>query len=88
MTDQGHSDLANISATLMDALREAWGLARAGEYGEPLRDVLAFARDLIAIADETLAADPQAGEHARGLALHMAEQLAALEALLGPMAGA
>lgn len=81
-------ELDNVSATLADALREAHGLAQAGEYGEPLRDVLAFARDLVALANEMLAADPQAGEHARGMALHMAEQLAALETMLGPMAGA
>jgi len=30
----------------------------------------------------TLAADPQAGEHARGLAMHVATQFATLEALL------
>jgi hypothetical protein len=88
VTDHILFELACVSEALLDALREAWGLARAGEYGEPLREVLAFARDLVAIANETLAADPQAGEHARGMALHMAEQLAALEAMLGPMAGA
>ncbi len=55
-------------------------------YGEPLREVLHFARDLVALADEVLAPDPRAGEHARGMAMHMAEQLAAVEAMLvGPM---
>ncbi len=86
MSDNVVAELARISAALLDALREAHGLAQAGEYGEPLREVLAFCRDLVAIANETLAGDPQAGEHARGLALHMADQLAALEALLGPIA--
>ena len=88
MTDQILFELACVSEALLDALREARELARAGEYGEPLREVLALARDLVALANETLAADPQAGEHARGMALHMAEQLAALEAMLGPIAGA
>ena len=37
---------------------------------------------------ETLAGDPQAGEHTRDLAMHMAEQLAAVEGLLEPMAAA
>jgi hypothetical protein len=84
----GHtlSELARISEAILDALREAWRLARAGEYGEPLGEVLTFARDLVALADEALAADPQAGEHARGMATHMADQLAALEALLGLIA--
>ena len=79
-------ELLHISGALEDALREAYGLAQAGEYGAPLREVLHFARDLPDLAYEALAADPQAGEHARGLALHMGEQLAALERLLGPMA--
>ena len=64
------------------------GTRSRGEYGEPLRDVLALARDLVALANESLAAEPQAGEHARGMVLNMAEQLAALEPLLGPIAGA
>jgi hypothetical protein len=37
--DHAFSELAKISAPPLDALREAWGLARAGEYGEPVRDV-------------------------------------------------
>jgi hypothetical protein len=78
-------ELVNLSAALRDALRGAYELAQAGEFGEPLRETLHFARDLVALANETLAADPQAGEHARGLAMHMAEQFAALEALLGPL---
>ncbi len=84
--DHALLELANISGALSDALREAYELAQSGEFGEPLRDCLHFARDLVALANETLAADPQAGEHARGLAMHMAEQLAALEALLRPLA--
>jgi hypothetical protein len=86
MTDPVTAELAHVSTALADALREAYGLARTGEYGEPLREVLAFCRDLVAIAEETLATAPQAGEYARGLAKHMAEQLAALETL-GPVAG-
>jgi hypothetical protein len=74
------------SPRLRDALREAYELARAGESGEPLRETLHYARDLLDLANETLADDPQAGKHARGIAMHMAEQLAAVEALLGPMA--
>ena len=79
-------ELVKISEALRDALREAYELARAGESGEPLREALHFARDLLDLANETLAGDPRAGEHARGMAMHMADQLAAVEALLGPMA--
>jgi len=71
---------------LRDALRDAYELARAGESGESLRDALRLARDLFDLANETLAGDPQAGEHARGITMHMAEQLVAVEALVGPMA--
>jgi hypothetical protein len=49
---------------------------------EPLR----YARDLLDLANEMLEADPQAGEHARGIAMQMAEQLAAVESMLGPIA--
>lgn len=87
VTNATTAELKRVAAALVDALREAYGLARAGEYGEPLRDVLAFCRDLVAIAEATLASDPQAGEAAPGLALQMAEKLAALEALVSPMAG-
>ena len=59
--------LAKISEALRDALRKAYELARAGESGEPLREALHFARDLLDLANETLAGDPQAGEHARGM---------------------
>lgn len=81
------TDLARISAALVDALAEARDFVERGEFGTPLREVLAFARDLAVLADETLAADPHAGEHARGLAMQMAERLAALEALVGPLVG-
>ncbi len=70
MNDASTAELARISAALLDALRQAHGLAQAGEYGEPLRDCVAFCRGLVAIANETLAAAPQAGEHARGMAKH------------------
>ena len=81
------TELAGISAALVDALAEAREFVERGEFGAPLREVLAFARDLLVLADETLAADPHAGEHARGLAMQMAEQIATLEALLGPIVG-
>jgi hypothetical protein len=81
-------ELVKISEAIRDALREAYELARAGENGEPLREALHFARDLLDLANETLAGDPQAGEHTRGMSMYMAEQLAAVEGLLGPMAAA
>jgi hypothetical protein len=82
-----NEELARISSALVNALRDAYSLAQSGQYGAPLRDAVIFARDLVALAEEILAADPQAGEHARGMALQMAEQLAALESLLGSLAG-
>ena len=79
-------ELRNISAALLGVLREAYGAAQSGEVGERLREMLRYAHDLVDLANERLAADPQAGEHARGLAFHMAEQLAAVEGLLAPFA--
>lgn len=76
-------ELVKISEALRDALRVAYELARAGENGEPLGEALHFAPDLLDLANETLAGDSQAGEHARGMAMHMAEQLAAVEGLAG-----
>jgi hypothetical protein len=49
-------ELVKISEALRDALREAYELARTGESGEPLREALHFARDLLDLANETLAA--------------------------------
>ncbi len=81
---------AGVDDPPMDSRTQPWGNVRAQSCacdigGQPLREVLAFARDLVALANEVLAADPQAGEHARGMAMHMAEQLAAVERMLGPM---
>ena len=59
-------ELVKIADALHDALREAFELARAGERDETLH----YARDLLDPANETLAGDPQAGEHARGIATH------------------
>jgi hypothetical protein len=52
MTDQTLSELARISAAPLDALREANEFAQAGEYGDPLREVMHFARDLVALASD------------------------------------
>jgi len=78
------NELGRISAALLDALREAQDLARAGEYGPPLGKVLDFCRDLVTRADMALASYPQVHEDARALTLYMTEQLAALETLLEP----
>ena len=79
-------ELVRISDALRDALCEAYALARGGEDGEPLREALDYARDLLDLANETLAGDPQAGEHARGMAMHTAKQLTDVEAVLVRMA--
>jgi hypothetical protein len=78
------NELGGITAALLDALREAQDLARAGEYGPPLREVLDFCRDLVTRADVALASYPKACEDARVVTFYMTEQLAALETLLEP----
>ena len=78
------NELGRISAALLDALREAQDLARAGERGPPLRKVLDFCHELVTRADVALMFYPRAHEDARVLTLYMSEQLAALETLLEP----
>jgi hypothetical protein len=78
------NDLGQISTALLDALREAQALAHAGEYGAPLRKVLDACRQLVARADAAFESYPGISEDARSLTLHMAEQLAVLEALVEP----
>ena len=69
-----------------EPLREALHFARDPPHAARARQNLrGAARCLLDLANETLAGDPQAGEHARGMAIHMAEQLAAVGALLGPI---
>ncbi len=78
------NDLGQIAEALLDALREAQALARAGEYGAPLRKVLDVCRELVARSDEAFESYPEIAEDARSLTRHMAEQLAILEALVQP----
>ena len=60
MNDSSNADeLARNSAALTDALREAYGLAQAGEFGQRAHEALHVARDPVALAGETLAADPR-----------------------------
>ena len=72
---------ARASKALVDALREAHELARSGEFGEPLADVLWFCDDLIDIMAEYFER-PDAGEGERGAFMEMRERVAKLRAQL------
>jgi hypothetical protein len=75
------ADAAHASEALIDALREAHELARAGEVGKPLADVLHFADDLLDIMAEHVER-PDAGEGERGAFMEMRERVAAMRAQL------
>ena len=75
------ADAARASEALVDALREAHELARAGEVGKPLADVLWFCNDLLDIMAEYVER-PDAGEGERGAFMEMRERVAALRAQL------
>ena len=79
------ADAARASEALIAALREAHELARAGEVGKPLADVLWFCDDLLDIMAEYVER-PAAGEGERGAFLEMRERVAALRAQVAPKA--
>ena len=80
------ADAARASEALVDALREAHELARAGEVGKPLADVLWFCDDLLDIMAEYVER-PDAGEGERGAFMEMREQVAKLRAQLEGSSG-
>jgi hypothetical protein len=73
------TDAARASEALVDALREAHELARAGEFGKPLADVLWFCDDMLDVMAEYVER-PNAGEGERGAFMEMRERVAALRA--------
>ena len=73
------SDAAQASEALVEALREARELARSGECGEPLAEVLWFCDDMLDIMAEYIER-PNAGEAERGAFMEMRERVAALRA--------
>jgi hypothetical protein len=75
------ADAARASEALVDALREAHELARAGEVGKPLADVLWFCDDMLDVMAEYVGR-PDAGEGERGAFMEMRERVAALRAQL------
>ena len=79
VTTPAPADAARASEALVDALREARELARAGEFGESLAEVLHFADDLLDIMAEHVER-PNAGEGERGAFMEMRERVAALRA--------
>ena len=80
------ADAARASEALVDALREAHELARAGEVGKPLADVLWFCNDLLDIMAEYVER-PDAGEGERGAFMEMRERVAKLRTQLADSLG-
>lgn len=87
MIDPEATDAARASEALVDALREAHELARAGEVGKPLADVLWFCDDMLNVMAEYVER-PNAGEGERGAFMEMRERVAELGAMLAGSSGA
>ena len=79
-------DAARASEALVDALREAHALARAGEFGPPLADVLWFCNDMLDVMPEYVER-PDAGEGERGAFMEMRERVAAMRAQVAGSSG-
>lgn len=77
----GAADAAHASAAMLDALREADELMSRGEYGEPLREFLHFADDLLDIIAGYVQR-PDAGEAERGAFVKLRERVATARATL------
>ncbi len=80
MNTDHRSELARISGALVRALGHAQGLAARGDFGAELVELLRHARDLHALALETLGADSDPPTEARDLAKAIGDKLADLEA--------
>ncbi len=81
------AELAQLSAALIVALREAQVMVAGGQAGAEFDELLQHARELLDLMhDHFAAAGATAGEYAAGLVHEMAERLAALEgAMRGPV---
>jgi hypothetical protein len=80
------ADAARASEALVDALREAHELARAGDVGKPLADVLWFCNDMLDVM-AVYVERPNAGEGERGAFMEMRERVAKLRAQLAGSSG-
>ena len=76
------AQLARISGALVKAITEARTLAARGDFGADLCELVQQPQELHDIALEVLAAHPDPGAQARGLAAAIGNELAELEAML------
>jgi hypothetical protein len=90
--DNGSMDPARAAqigrtiAAMIKAVAQARTLADRGAIGADFRELVQHARQLHELALEELAADPEAGEYARGLAETISNKLDELEAMLAEQA--
>jgi hypothetical protein len=77
-----NAELARISAALVKAIADAHFLTARGDFTADLFELVQHARELHDIALEVLAADPDPGTQAHGLADAIGNELAELEAML------
>ena len=75
--------LANVSSAFLGAIHEAQDMADAGEFGEPLAELLRHARELHEIMVEELHNSSRlVGEYAGGVMLDLRERLDKLEKIV------
>lgn len=75
--------LENVSTAFLGALHEAQDMVDAGQFGEPLADVVRHARELHEIMLEEIGSARRVlGGQAGGLLLEMGDRLRSLERMI------
>jgi hypothetical protein len=74
-------DLARVSAEFLNAMGEAQAMMDAGEFGDPLREVLRYCSELLDIANDYMSG-PDVLEAAKGPLLEMTQRLQRVRSLL------
>jgi len=85
----GMDEIGRISATLVDALREAHAMAQAGEYGPEFAELVRHAREMSDLLTEAIdSIDRELDPRVRDFAQTLAASLERMEqAVVGPAGG-
>ena len=75
----GPNERARVTAVLQSAMRKACAMVQAGEFGEPLGEILQHVNELVALADDAPVPEVLTGDGTTGITPQVAQRLAALE---------